>query len=208
VIMFELTGEVEYIPPFMIAILTAKLVVDALHEEGVNDHTVLGEYLDHELAARIAQRKGGLARDLIPSTWHMDEMTLIVGSGSKIMKHDLTHRLHRMRRHGFRDAALVLIDEHEHLEGIISEAELDFALHEKDLLPDDEPFDVLHGVLAGFVDRSPLIIKDNAALEMVVEMFYELGLRHAVIVEEGSSKVVGVVLKQQLMVHLEKLRTG
>jgi chloride channel 3/4/5 len=28
--MFELTGEVDYIPPFMIAILTAKWVADAL----------------------------------------------------------------------------------------------------------------------------------------------------------------------------------
>lgn len=35
VIMFELTGEVDYIPPFMMAILTAKWVADSICEEGV-----------------------------------------------------------------------------------------------------------------------------------------------------------------------------
>src|SRR6266536_21655 len=37
VIMFELTGEVDYIPPFMIAILVAKWVADALSRESVYD---------------------------------------------------------------------------------------------------------------------------------------------------------------------------
>jgi chloride channel 3/4/5 len=45
VIMFELTGEVDYIPPFTIAILTAKWVADALSSEGVYGlaQTVLGQ---------------------------------------------------------------------------------------------------------------------------------------------------------------------
>ena len=44
VIMFELTGELEYIVPNMIAILVAKWVADALESEGVYDlaQTVLG----------------------------------------------------------------------------------------------------------------------------------------------------------------------
>ncbi len=44
VIMFELTGEVDYIPPFMIAILVAKSVADALNRESVYDlaQSVLG----------------------------------------------------------------------------------------------------------------------------------------------------------------------
>ncbi|KAK4442701.1 H(+)/Cl(-) exchange transporter [Podospora aff. communis PSN243] len=206
VIMLELTGEVEYIPPFMIAILTAKVVVDALHEEGVNDHTVLGEFLEHEHASKIARRHGGLVEDLIPPSHHMADMTFHVGPEYRVLKQALSHKLQRMKRHGLRDAALVLVDDREQLHGIISEAELDFAVNEEGFLSDTEPFDVLTGPLAPFVDRSPLTLNATAPLEMVVEMFYQLGLRHVVIVEEGSSRVLGVVLKQQLVLYLEHLR--
>ncbi|KAK3376307.1 chloride channel [Lasiosphaeria ovina] len=207
VIMLELTGEVEYIPPFMIAILTAKFVVDALHEEGVNDHTVLGEYLEHEHATDIVRSHGGLVEDLIPSSQSMADMTVHVGPESKMIKQTLAHKLRQMQRHGLRDAALVLVDEGEQLHGVISEAELDFALRADGFLSDSEPFDMLTGPLSPFVDRSPLTVNAAAPLEMVVEMFYQLGLRHIVIVEEGTSTVLGVVLKQQLTMHLEHLRT-
>lgn len=206
VIMLELTGEVEYIPPFMIAILTAKVVVDGLHEEGVNDHTVLGEYLEPQHASSLARAHGGLAEDLIPPAQSMADMTLHLGPEYKVLKQTLAHKLHRMTRHGLRDAALVLVDDREMLHGIISEAELDFAVNEEGCLSDSEPFDILTGPLSAFVDRSPLTVNSNAPLEMVVEMVFQLGLRHVVIVEEGSSRVLGVVLKQQLILYLEHLR--
>ncbi|KAM7215666.1 H(+)/Cl(-) exchange transporter [Rhypophila decipiens] len=207
VIMLELTGEVEYIPPFMIAILTAKVVVDSLHEEGVNDHTVLGEYLEHEHASNIARSHGGLVEDVIPPVQSFHDMIIHIGPEYRMLKQALAHKLHRMRRHGLRDAALVLLDDHEQLHGIISEAELDFAVNQEGFLSDAEPFDILAGPLAVFVDRSPLTINADAPLEMLVEMFYQLGLRHVVIVEEGSSRVLGVVLKQQFVMYLEHLRT-
>ena len=179
-----------------------------MHEEGVNDHTVLGEYLEHEHAANIAKTKGGLAEDLIPSPQKMQDITLHIGPEYKVLKQTLAHKLYRMRRHGLRDAALVLVDDREHLHGIMAEGELDFAVHEEGLLADSEPFDILSGPLARFLDRSPLTVSCNAPLEMVVEMFYQLGVRHVVIVDDRSSKVVGVVFKQDLTMHLEALRTA
>ncbi|KAM7199190.1 hypothetical protein V8F33_004665 [Rhypophila sp. PSN 637] len=191
VIMLELTGEVEYIPPFMmIAILTAKAV-----------------YLEHEHASNIARNHGGLVEDVVPPVQSFHDMTIHIGPEYKMLKQALAHKLHRMQRHGLRDAALVLLDDHEQLHGIISEAELDFAVNQEGFLSDAEPFDILAGPLAVFVDRSPLTINENAPLEMLVEMFYQLGLRHVVIVEEGSSRVLGVVLKQQFVMYLEYLRT-
>lgn len=178
-----------------------------MHEEGVNDHTVLGEYLEHEHAINIARAHGGLVENLIPPLQSTHDMTIHVGHEYRILKQALAHKLHRMRRHGLRDAALVLLDDHDHLHGIISEAELGFAVNTDGFLPDTEPFDVLAGPLAVFVDRSPLTINANAPLEMLVEMFYQLGLRHVVVVEEGSLRVLGVVLKQQLFYYLEHLRT-
>ncbi|KAG6359209.1 hypothetical protein INS49_012729 [Diaporthe citri] len=51
VIMFELTGEVNFIPPFMVAILTSKWVADAISGESVYDlsqHLLGHPYLDAE----------------------------------------------------------------------------------------------------------------------------------------------------------------
>ena len=205
VIMFELTGEVEFIPPFMIAILTAKIIVDALHEEGVNDHTVLGEFLEHEHAARIARSIGGTAKDLIPSYQSMQDMTLQVGPEYKVLKQVLAHKLARMRHHGLRDAGVVLVDDKSFLHGYISESELDFVVRDRELA-DNEPLDLLAGPVAAFVDRTPLAVNAGTPLEMVVEMVYQLGLRHVIITEEDTSKVVGVILKQRLVMYLEGAR--
>lgn len=136
----------------------------------------------------------------------MQDMTLHVGPEFKVLKQVLAAKLNRMRRHGLRDAGLVLVDDRGLLHGFVAEAELDFAVHEDGLVADGEPIDMLSGVLAGFVDRTPLTVNASAPIEMVVEMFYQLGLRHVIIVEEGSSKVLGVVLKQQLVFYLEHLR--
>ncbi len=177
-----------------------------LHEDGVNDHTVLGEYLEHEHATRIARSTGGLAEDLIPPTQNMHDMTLQAGPEYKVLKQVLASKLNRMRRHGLRDAGLVIVDDKGHLHGFIAEAELDFAVHEEGLLSDGEAIDILSGPLSSFVDKTPIAINSNAPLEMVVEMFYELGLRVMVIIDEDTSKVVGVILKQQLVLYLESRR--
>ncbi len=51
--MFELTGEVNFIPPFMVAILTAKWVADSISADGVYDlsqHLLGHPFLDGEHA--------------------------------------------------------------------------------------------------------------------------------------------------------------
>jgi chloride channel 3/4/5 len=80
--MFELTGEVDYIPPFMIAILTAKWVAEALSSEGVYDlaQTVFGHpFLDPEHAVSIVRDEGSLAEELIPPAQTMREIILDIG---------------------------------------------------------------------------------------------------------------------------------
>lgn len=69
VIMFELTGELEYILPHMIAILVAKWVADALGKEGVYDvaQAVLGHpFLDLDHTLQIVQKQNALVEELIP----------------------------------------------------------------------------------------------------------------------------------------------
>ncbi len=209
VIMFELTGEVDYIPPFMIAILVAKWVADALSSEGVYDlaQTVLGHpFLDPEHALSIVRDEGSLVEELIPPAQTMREITVDVGVECKVSKSLLSSKLSQLKARGLMDAGLVLVDDNAMLHGYLAQGELDFAVHEEGLLKDDEPVDLLEGVMSTFVDRTPLTISAKAPMEYAVEMFGKLGLRHLIVVEEGTGKVVGVIIKKRLVLYLEGLQ--
>jgi len=208
VVMFELTGEVDYIPPFMIAILVAKWVADSLSSEGVYDlaQTVLGHpFLDLDHAMSIVRDEGSLVEELIPPARTMDEITVDVGPECKVSKYLLSVKLSQLKSRGLMDAGLVLVDGKGMLHGYLAEAELDFAIHEG-VLSDEEPVDLLNGPLSAFVDRTPLTICAKAPMEYAVEMFGKLGLRHLIVVEEGSSRVVGVIIKKRLVLYLENLQ--
>jgi chloride channel 3/4/5 len=209
VIMFELTGEVDYIPPFMIAILTAKWVADALSSEGVYDlaQTVLGHpFLDPEHALSIVRDEGSLVEELIPPTQTMLEITVDLGPEYNVSKQLLQTKLAQLKSRGLMDAGLVLVDKNGMLHGYLAEGELGFAIHEPGLLPDGEPVNLLEGPLSVFVDRTPLTLSAKAPMEYAVEMFGKLGLRYLIVVEEGSSKVVGVIIKKRLVRYLEGLQ--
>ena len=46
----------------------------------------------------------------------------------------------------------------------------------------------------------------NLGLEYAAEMFGKLGLRHLMVLEEGSSRLVGVVIKKRLVAYLDDLK--
>jgi chloride channel 3/4/5 len=71
----------------------------------------------------------------------------------------------------------VLVNGNAILHGYLTQGELNFAIHEEGLLKDDE----------------------------AVEMFGKLGLRHSIVVEEGTGKVVGAIIKKQSVLYLEGL---
>ncbi|KAL8703848.1 MAG: hypothetical protein Q9201_002976 [Fulgogasparrea decipioides] len=215
VIMFELTGELEYIVPHMIAILVAKWVADALEKDGVYDlaQAVLGHpFLDADHAMNLVQRNQELVQQLIPPKQTMQDITVDVSKDNKVAKRILDQKLDKLKERGLMDAGLVLIQDGM-LQGYVAEAELDFGLNSLGrqweptsrvrLLGEAEDGDL---DLSMFVDRTPLTICDKAPMEYLVEMFGKLGLRYLCVVEEGSGKLVGVVIKKRLVVYLESLK--
>lgn len=207
VIMFELTGEVDYIPPFMVAILIAKWVADAISSEGVYDlaQTVLGHpFLDIDHAASIVKDEGALVEELIPPAQTMREITVEIGPACHVSRKLLAQKLAQLKSRGLMDAGLVLVDADHHLHGYLAEGELDFAINTEGVLDDGEEVDLLEGVISGFVDRTPLTICDKAPMEYCVEMFAKLGLRHLIVVD-GKGRVVGVIIKKRLVLYLEGL---
>ena len=217
IIMLELTGELEYVVPNMIAILVAKWVADSLEHEGVYDlaQTVLGHPfldLDNAIGLVQTQRENTMVERLIPPKQTMEEITVIVPKDNMVPRRVLEQKLDRLKERGLLDGGLVLVQDGM-LQGYLAEAELDFGLTNLSgvwnspqrvrlLGPGEEgEFD-----LSSFVDRTPLTICAQAPMEYAVEMFGKLGLRHLCVVEEGTGKLVGVILKKRLIVWLESLK--
>lgn len=215
VIMFELTGELEYVVPNMIAILVAKWVADALEHEGVYDlaQTVLGHpFLDLDHAISLVQREKTLVEELIPPKQTMEDITVNVLKDNMVPRKVLEQKLDKLKERGLLDAGLVLV-QGGMLQGYLAEGELDFGLTNLGGVWDSSDRVRLLGLaeegeldLSNFVDRTPLSICAKAPMEYVVEMFGKLGLRYLCVVEEGTGKLVGVILKKRLVVWLEGLK--
>ena len=240
VIMFELTGELEYIVPHMIAILVAKWVADALQKEGVYDlaQTVLGHpFLDSDHAIKLVQKAGVLVEELIPPRKTREDVAVHVPRDNLVPRAILDEKLERLKERGILDAGLVFVQEGM-LQGYLAQEELEFGLtdlvaaHDAtsdadctrirvlgndtpaetqaqedrrgSLQPIEEESDVLD--LSTFVDRTPLSICAKAPMEYAVEMFGKLGLRYLCVTEEGSGKLIGVIIKKRLVVWLEGLK--
>lgn len=215
VIMFELTGELEYVVPNMIAILVAKWVADGLEHEGVYDlaQTVLGHpFLDLDHAIGLVQRENTLVEELIPPKQTMEDITVNVLKDNMVPRKVLEQKLEKLKERGLLDAGLVLVQDGM-LQGYLAEGELDFGLTNLGEVWDSSDQVRLLGRgeegefdLSSFVDRTPLSICAKAPMEYAVEMFGKLGLRYLCVVEEGSGKLVGVILKKRLVVWLEGLK--
>ena len=215
VIMFELTGELEYIVPNMIAILVAKWVADALEREGVYDlaQTVLGHpFLDLDYAIGLVQSEDTLVEELIPPKQTMEDITVNVPRDNMVPRKILEQKLDRLKERGLMDAGLVLVQEGI-LQGYLAEGELDFGLTSLGGVWDSTDRVRLLGRaeegefdLSSFVDRTPLSICAKAPMEYAVEMFGKLGLRYLCVLEEGTGRLVGVILKKRLVVWLEGLK--
>ncbi|KAI8936396.1 hypothetical protein NX059_006806 [Plenodomus lindquistii] len=233
VIMFELTGQLSYVVPHMLAILVAKWVADAISSEGVYDlaQNVLGHpFLDPDTAIVIVRKSKMYVNVLIPPKRTMDEITVHVPSNNKVPYALLKEKLGYLRDRGLMDAGLVLVQFHGSsnvpvLQGYISQSELDFGLTKlvPSAIPSEPDFQIrllgheiddaaspetLEIDLTPFVDRTPLSICAKAPLEYAVEMFSKLGLRYLCVTEEGTGAMVGVIIKKRLVGFLEQLKEG
>lgn len=222
VILFELTGELHAVLPHMLAILTAKWVAEIVGgQAGVYDlaQAILGHpFLDVEHAVQIVQRRvaagAAVAGDLIPPRQTMEEITVQVPSGNRVPRELLEVKLQQLKQRGLLDAGLVLVQNGGMLQGYIAEGELEFGLRDLGsvyatdadvrLLGDTAEggeFDLSH-----FVDRTPLSVCERAPMEYVVEMFGKLGLRYLMVTEEGTGRMVGVIIKKRLVAYLDDLK--
>ncbi|KAF5594765.1 CLC chloride channel [Fusarium pseudocircinatum] len=217
VIMFELTGEVNFIPPFMIAILTAKWVADAISADGVYDlaqHLQGHPFLEAEGAiskVREFRDNEGIATvdALLPSEDAMGNTIVSVGPDYRVLTSVLQHKLSDLENSGLTDSGLVFVNDKGLFHGYISQYKLEQALQmieKTDGVEESCDINVLEGTLAEAIDRSPLTLSSKAPLEYAVELFGKLGISYLVVTEEDTAKVLGVVLTKQLIAFLDRLK--
>ncbi|KJK67137.1 Voltage gated chloride channel [Aspergillus parasiticus SU-1] len=212
VIMFELTGEVKFIPPFMIAILTAKWVADRICADGVYDlaqHLQGHPFLDSERAlAKVRELRTtgetALVEALIPPTETMEAITVFTGPDYRVAPSILRAKLEGLRVRGLIDAGLVFVNNQGLCHGYITQAELADALDAVARLDEDGDVNLLGGIFSELINRSPLCVSAKAPLEYAVEMFDKLGLRYLIVVEEETARVAGVVVKKRLLKLLDE----
>jgi chloride channel 3/4/5 len=219
VIMFELTGELEYVLPHMVAILTAKWTADALSKETIYDlaQSVIGHpFLNADEAMDIIrEHEPDLAAKLIPPPSTMAELTVSVPSSNKVPKKILEERLYFLERRGLMDGGIVFVQRGGIVQGFIAQNELQYGLQvvgkgypgtaEVRVLgtPVDDSPEV---DLSSFVDRAPISIPANAPIEVAVELFSKLGIRYLCLTQEGTGKLVGFVIKKRFLRYMDDLK--
>jgi chloride channel 3/4/5 len=216
VIMFELTGELDYVLPHMVAILVAKWVADSLGKESVYDlaQNVLGHpFLDLDHSLGYIQMEDVLVEELIPPEHTMEQITIHVPPSNKVRREVLEEKLAQLESRGLMDAGLVLVQNNNILQGYLAEGELSFGLRKLgEIYPKDAEVRLLGDAeegefdLSSFVDRTPMVVCAKAPMEYAVEMFGKLGLRHLMVTEEGTGRMIGVIIKKRLVAYLDGLK--
>ncbi|XP_032993769.1 H(+)/Cl(-) exchange transporter 5-like [Lacerta agilis] len=215
VIMFELTGGLEYIVPLMAAAVTSKWVGDAAAgRQGIYDsHIRLNGYpfleakeeFAHKTLATDAMRPRRPA-DLPLTTLPQDTMTLgdvegvLVATGYSGYPVVLSRESQRLV--GFvlrRDLLISIENARQTQEGIVTSSLVSFCDHSPPLPPNSPPVLNLRPIL----DLSPFTVTDHTPMEIVVDIFRKLGLRQCLVTHNG--KLLGIITKKDVLKHIAQL---
>ncbi|KAH7193975.1 chloride channel [Fusarium flagelliforme] len=217
VIMFELTGEVNFIPPFMIAILTAKWVADAISADGVYDlaqHLQGHPFLDAEGAIKKVREfrddnGSATVAILLPSNDVVDDAIVSIGPNYRVATSVLRSKLSKLQNRGCTDSGLLFVHESGICHGYISQYKLDNVLQsieKRDDIPEPSEVRILEGSLAQAIDRSFITIPSMAPLEYAVELLGKLGVSCLVVTQEDTATVLGIISTKHLLAFLDRLR--
>ncbi|ORY42344.1 hypothetical protein BCR33DRAFT_718487 [Rhizoclosmatium globosum] len=184
VIMFELTGTLNYIVPCMIVLMVAKLVGDAFGKGGMTDQAI------HALHYPFLE----IAEDLplgIVGRPIQDAMTpfsqLVVLKKTLLTMDEAEHIV--SENTGFRGYPVVRSQRGREFMGFVNFIDgRNMAMHRmSDLMVDLTPY----------INRTPLSVHPKLQLEVVMEMFKKLGPRYVVILHNG--RLEGLITKKDIL---------
>uniref|UniRef100_A0A674N7R3 Chloride channel protein n=1 Tax=Takifugu rubripes TaxID=31033 RepID=A0A674N7R3_TAKRU len=214
VIVFELTGGLEYIVPLMAAVMTSKWVGDAFGREGIYEsHIRLNGY--PFLDAKEEFTHTTLAREVMRP--RRSDPPLAVMTQDDMTVEELQATINETSYNGFpvivskesqrlvgfalrRDITIAIENARRKQEGILPNSRVYFTQHAP-TLPADSPRPLK---LRSILDMSPFTVTDHTPMEIVVDIFRKLGLRQCLVTHNGI--VLGIITKKNILEHLEELK--
>uniref|UniRef100_A0A671MFC5 Chloride channel protein n=1 Tax=Sinocyclocheilus anshuiensis TaxID=1608454 RepID=A0A671MFC5_9TELE len=212
VIMFELTGGLEYIVPLMAAAVTSKWVADAFGKEGIYEaHIQLNgyPYLDQDefthrtLATDVMRPRRNeppLALLTQDSTTVEDVETLIKDTDYNGFPVVVSHESERLI--GFvqrRDLILAIKSARQKQDGVVSNSVVHFT-EDAPQIPASNPQPLK---LRRILNLSPFTVTDHTPMETVVDIFRKLGLRQCLVTRSG--RLLGIITKKDVLRHMAQM---
>ncbi|XP_030354465.1 H(+)/Cl(-) exchange transporter 5 isoform X5 [Strigops habroptila] len=213
VIMFELTGGLEYIVPLMAAAMTSKWVADAIGREGIYDaHIRLNGYPFLEAKEEFSHKT--LAMDVMRPRRNDPPLTVITQDSMTVedvetIINETTYSGYPVvvsresqRLVGFvlrRDLIISIENARKKQDGIVSTSVIYFTDHSPPLPPSSPSMLKLRSIL----DLSPFTVTDQTPMEIVVDIFRKLGLRQCLVTHNG--KLLGIITKKDVLKHIAQL---
>ncbi|ESO94097.1 hypothetical protein LOTGIDRAFT_145169 [Lottia gigantea] len=221
VIMFELTGGIQFIVPMMVAAMTSKWIGDALGREGIYDaHIGLNGY--PYLDSKEEFTHTTIAADVMrPRCWRYglevrNDPPLSVLTQDSMTIDEIESILKSTEHNGFpvvvspesqylvgfvlrRDLNLAITNALKNQEGIVSNSLVVFINQSTPNLNGPQSLK-----LRKILDLAPITITDHTPMETVVEMFRKLGLRQTLVTHNG--RLLGIITKKDVLRHVAHIQ--
>ncbi|KAK9399002.1 Chloride channel protein [Crotalus adamanteus] len=213
VIVFELTGGLEYIVPLMAAVMTSKWVGDAFGREGIYEaHIRLNGY--PFLDAKEEFTHTTLAADVMRP--RRNDAPLAVLTQDNMTVDDIENLINETSYNGFpvimskesqrlvgfalrRDLTIAIESARKKQEGIVGSSRVCFAQHTLSLSAESPRPLKLRSIL----DMSPFTVTDHTPMEIVVDIFRKLGLRQCLVTHNG--RLLGIITKKDILRHMAQM---
>uniref|UniRef100_A0A3Q0R7Y6 Chloride channel protein n=1 Tax=Amphilophus citrinellus TaxID=61819 RepID=A0A3Q0R7Y6_AMPCI len=208
VIMFELTGGLEYIVPLMAATMTSKWVADAFGREGIYEaHIRLNGY--PFLEPKEEFEHSSLAVDVMRPRRNDPALAVLTQEGMTVGEVESTHysgfpvvvSSESQRLVGFvlrRDLLISIDNARKRQDGIVSASQVLFTEHAPSL-PDAPPPLRLRCIM----DLSPFTVTDHTPMDITVDIFRKLGLRQCLVTHNG--RLLGIITKKDILKHMAQM---
>ncbi|KAI9760959.1 MAG: hypothetical protein M4579_001335 [Chaenotheca gracillima] len=216
VILFELTGSLDHVLPFSIAILVSKWTADALEPLSIYDLlTDMNNYpfLDNKIRPVFTSE----LRDITPRV--REERIIDISSSSLVLASELRSKLEHLHKAGELDSGLPIVRD-KVLVGLIPGPDLEFAL---DKLDNEDSSLCLMATAVGwegfedeldaedldptdftpYIDPAPVALDINSPMDLVYECFVKMGLRYICVLKDG--KYSGLVHKKAFVKYVKEL---
>ncbi|KAH0603498.1 uncharacterized protein H6S33_007820 [Morchella sextelata] len=218
VILFEMTGSLDHVLPFSLAVLVSKWTADAIEPLSIYDLlTALNSYpyLDTKMRPVFSSQLVDITPRLRP------ERLIDITDSVLVPAEELRDKLRMLQNAGELDGGLPIV-RGGILVGLIPAPDLEFALDnlhsEEDefclMAPREDSSDnSSDGVsvkdptdFSPYIDPAPVALERHSPMELVYECFAKLGLRYMCVLRDGQ--FAGVVHKKAFVKYLMEVHEG